>query len=275
MSANSFPLLQELTGFAFPVYTSFGTHARAEIIATRTQQAQQYLGAIFGFEPQLHLLVLAPQDWEGYSTFPTYGMPHCPNRRTLVVAGENNQFWDSMTPPLDQLPPLIVATLRATYGLPNGEIELSPFFDLLAVHELAHLFHQQAGLRFPRIWLMELFCNLALHAYVANVEAEQLAALEIFPQAVADYGYAHLEHHRLGDLERLYPKIAAHNFHWYQAMWHVAAQEIYDAGGVEVLMRLWKTFLRTPYIHSNDKLAQLLSEQVHPQVARVLTEWPV
>lgn len=244
------------------------------MIATRTQQARRYLGARFGFEPQLHLLVLAPRDWEGYTTFPQYGMPHCPNRRTLVVAGQGNQFWESMAPPLDQLPPPIAETMRATYGLPNGEMELSPFFDLLAVHELAHLFQQQAGLRFPRIWLMELFCNLALHAYVANVEADKLAVLEIFPQAVAGLGYAHLKHHRLGDLERVYPKIAAHNFGWYQAMWHVAAQEIYEAGGVNVLERLWNTFLRTAHIHSDDKLAQLLDAQVHPEVARVLTTWP-
>lgn len=274
MPSHFYSHLQELTDFDFPVYASFGIQPRAESIATRTQQAREYLGTRFGFEPQLHLLVLAPRDWENYATFPGYGMPHCPNRRTLVVAGESNAFWDGMIPPLDQLPLSVAEKMHATYRLPNGALDLSPFFDLLAVHELAHLFHQQINLRFPRIWLTELFCNLALHAYIANVEATQLNALQIFPQAVARLGYAHLKHHRLADLERLYPKIAAHNFGWYQAMWHVAAQEIYDAGGVDVLMRLWKIFMRTPHIHSDDKLAQLLGAQVHSEVARVLNEWP-
>ncbi len=33
------------------------------------------------------------------------------------------------------------------------------FFDLLAVHELAHLYHEAAPFRFPARWLMELFCT--------------------------------------------------------------------------------------------------------------------
>jgi hypothetical protein len=44
--------------------------------------------------------------------------------------------------------------------------------DLLAVHEVGHLFVDQAANQFdfhlPRRWLVELFCNLGLHATAAK-----------------------------------------------------------------------------------------------------------
>lgn len=33
-----------------------------------------------------------------------YGMPHCSNDHTLIVASEDNAFWRSFVPPLEALP---------------------------------------------------------------------------------------------------------------------------------------------------------------------------
>jgi hypothetical protein len=56
---------------------------------------------------------------------------------------------------------------------------------LLAVHEMGHGFHQAGGVRFPRLWLTEFFCNLCLHTYVAEDEPGALPMLEAFPAAIS------------------------------------------------------------------------------------------
>lgn len=159
--------------------------------------------------------------------------------------------------------------LRGVYGRADGQIDLSAFFDLLAVHELAHLFHSQVPARFPRLWLMELFVNLCLHAYVATVEPDQIPALETFPQVLSALSPDRFPYHTLVDFEARSERMDPQNYGWYQAQWHVAAQRIYAAGGNAALQRLWQTF-----VLSDRRLAEVLRQDVHPEVARVLTAWP-
>lgn len=273
MSLKQYPNLIELSGFSFSVYASAGTEQRAQTIAMRCRNAHNFLGSTFEFEPQMRVLVLAPEHWDEYADFPVYGMPHYTDERTLAVAGQDNGFWQSMTPPAEALPLEAAQAVQAAYSQPDGSINLSPFFDLLVVHELGHLFQFQAKCQFPRLWLAELFCNICLHAYTVAVEPEQLPALETFPQMVANLGVADLRYRSLEDFERLYTDVGAQNYGWYQCRFHVAAKHIYEAGGVEALQRLWKAFLQSDEKLSDEQLAARLREDVHPKVEHVLTAW--
>jgi hypothetical protein len=49
------------------------------------------------------------------------------------------------------------------YGVPAT---VDAFCDLLAIHELGHLFHVQSGHWFPQRWLAEPFADLSLDAWV-------------------------------------------------------------------------------------------------------------
>jgi hypothetical protein len=93
-------------------------------------------------------------------------------------------------------------------------------------------------------------------------------ALEAFPSVIAGGEVSQLRYRSLADFERLYTDVGPQNYGWYQCRFHVAAKDIYNAGGVEALKRLWKVFLI-----SNEELAVQLRDDVHPAVARVLTEW--
>ena len=83
-----------------------------------------------------------------------------------------------------------MSTLDSNIGL----VDLSPFFDLLIVHELAYVFHHTGNCIFPHRWLMEFFCNLCLHAYVAEIESEQLPILETFPRLMSKVDPSDFEH---------------------------------------------------------------------------------
>lgn len=274
VSLKQYPSLIEVPSFPFQVYASAGTEPRAQLIAARCRKAHDFLSSTFEFNPQVSVLVLTPRDWSEYATSPVYGMPHYTDERTLAVAGQESDFWQSMAPPVEALPPEAAQAVEAAYGQPDGSVSLSPFFDLLAVHELGHLFQFQGRCQLPRLWLAELFCNLCLHAYTVAAEPEQLPALETFPRVVASLGVAELRYRSLDDFERLYIDVGPQNYGWYQCRLHVAAKHIYEAGGVEALRRLWGVFLRADEELSDEQLAARLGEDVHPTVERVLTAWP-
>lgn len=149
--------------------------------------------------------------------------------------------------------------------------------DLLPVHEVGHLFIDQTARQFdfhlPRRWLVELFCNLALHAYTAIEEPNQLSTLTVFPQTIVALGNNHLQHRALYDFEQLYASMEPPNFAWYQSRLHVAAQRIYDSAGIEALRRLFRAIVQSSESLADEQLAIHLQATVHPTVADVLVSW--
>jgi hypothetical protein len=164
--------------------------------------------------------------------------------------------------------------MRAVYGQPDGSIDIATYMNLLPVHEVGHLFVDQASGQFdfhlPRRWLVELFCNLSLHAYVVSEEPDRLPYLEMFPQAVVAQDRATFLHQAWHDFEVLYAGMEPPNFLWYLSRLHTAAKRTYDAGGVESLQRLYRTLLRSSGNSTDEQLAADLRENVHPEVANVL-----
>jgi hypothetical protein len=207
-----------------------------------------------------------------------YGVPQTIDQRTLVVAGQNSELWKMIVPPLEGLAPAVVQALRMVYGQPDGSIDLASYMGLLAVHEVGHLYLDQAtgqfDFNFPRRWLVELFCQLCLHTYMAVEEPKHLPSLETFPKTIVAGGVAHLSYQELDDFERLYAGMEPQNFVWYLSQLHLAAQRIFDAGGIETLQRLWKTLVQLREKLADQQLALCLRTEVHPEVERVLTKWP-
>lgn len=75
--------------------------------------------------------------------------------------------------------------MRSVYGDPPRLGE--HFADLVVAHELTHLFHDfdeaTGQTDFPRLWVAELFPNVALHGYISEVEPQQLGTLETVCEA--------------------------------------------------------------------------------------------
>lgn len=152
---------------------------------------------------------------------------------------------------------------------------MMPFFDLLALHELGHPYHEQGGLKMQRKWMQELFVNLMLHTYVAEKEPQLLPALETFPNMVVSAGTAEYKFTSLADFERLYEGLGMgpKNYGWYQSKLHVAAKNIYNAGGAKVMKKLWASLKKHPENMSDDAFVKMLKKEVHFSVADVYLKW--
>ena len=283
IKTQTYDRLVDLKGYSQKVFYSPGHEARAKEIATRCDNASNYFAQVLDFRPTTSLFILAPDEWSTYGTFPVYGMPHYPDfeqlpaeqgeQNRLVIAAEDNEFWQSFLPPVEQLPLPLAEKVKIAYQNKSGQLSMMPFFDLLALHELGHGFHVQAELKMQRLWMQELFANIMLHTYIAEKEPKLLPALVTFPEMVIAAGSAEYEHTSLADFERLYDNMDAKNYGWYQCRLHNAAKHIYEAGGAEVLPKLWDALKTTDADLTDEQFVALLQAKVHLSVADVLLKW--
>ena len=275
IKAQRYDKLNALPKPAITTYFSTGHEQRAEEIATRVKNAMAFYKELIGFKPSVTILLLSKADWSNYTDFPVYGMPHYKGDSTLIIAAEDNEFWKSNLP-VNDLPAEIRKQAEKVYSLPDGSFSMQAFFDLLAIHELGHAFHNQGKLRMQRKWMGELFCNILLHTYIAENEPGLLPALTLFPRIVVDGGTKNYKYTSLQALEENYNVIGQRhpqNYGWYQCGWHVAAATIYDNDGKTAFQKLW-TILRSEQKKLDDaELAKLLETKVSRSVAGVLLNW--
>jgi hypothetical protein len=275
--AQKYSDLTALDGYKTKVYFSTGNDVRAETVAERMDRVLEYYNNLIAYEPEVTLLILNPVDWPKHTTFPVYGMPHYDDTRDLLImASENNEFWKSFIPSVDLLPKELADKIKSTYVDENGTLTMQAFFDLLAIHEIGHAYHFQAGVNVQRRWMGELFCNIMLHTYIAENESEQLSALTVFPQMVIAGGKEEYKFTSLTDVEERYEEIGQKypkNYGWYQCRWHSAAGNIYDAGGADTFVKLWNAFSSQKEKLGDEKFAEFLSNEVNQSVADVMLKW--
>ncbi len=277
INAQTYQGLSDLKGYGQQVYYSPGNEERAKEIAARCDRANNYFQKLFSFKPDTKLFILGPAEWKQYASHPVYGMPHYSSKDSsrLVMAAEDNAFWKSFLPPLDKLPPALANDVRKAYTNKDNVLSMMPFFDLLALHELAHGFHKQGGLTMQRLWMQELFANIMLHTYVAENEPQLLPALQTFPEMVVAAGTEGYKYTSLADFEKYYEDgtIPAKNYGWYQCRLHVAAKNIYNTGGTRVLLKLWEALKSTNVKMSDEEFARFLTSKVDAVVADVQLKW--
>jgi hypothetical protein len=271
--SQSYTDLNELTGFSIKAYYSPGNEERAKVIVGRCERTIEYVKGLVGFKPKVSLFILNPEHWKKYATFPVYGMPHYPDSERLIIASEDNDFWKSFIPPLDQLPTDLAKQIRKAYTTADGTLSMMAFFDLLALHELGHGFHEQGGLTMQRLWMQELFCNIMLHTYIAEKEPTNLPALEVFPEMVVAGGTTGYEFTTLADFEKRYDNMDPKNYGWYQCRLHVAGKNIYNEGGQKTFVKLWNGLKENKEKMTDEQFGSFLNKKVSREVGKVQTDW--
>lgn len=269
--------LDSLKGFSQSIYFSPGNENRAKEIAVLMDNAAAYFQQELEFTPKVKLYILEPRHWKEYASFPVYGMPHNIDQVRLAIAAADNPFWQSFLPPIHQLPVAMVERINKAYRKADGTYSMQPFFDLLALHEMGHSYHAQAGLKMQRKWMQELFVNIMLHTYVAEKQPQFLPALETFPEMVVGAGSAEYKFTSLAHFEDYYDDarkgMTAKNYGWYQCNLHHAAKNIYNAGGKTVIQKLWNALKIHQEEMSNEAFVAMLQKEVHPSVGDVFLKW--
>jgi hypothetical protein len=264
--------LQALGDFSFPAFASLDSATRVAAVAERCQRALDWLADIFAERPPFTLIIASRRDWPRVAMIPLYGMPHAfPG---LIVTGiEPSGFWqDYAHALLPDLPPRGRERLTAVYGQPPALG--ARFADLVVVHELAHLFHdydEQTGLTdFPRLWLAELFANIALRGYVTDNEPDRLAALQTICRLTWDAPAARWP---VRDLDRMEASLADGplNYVWFQLRLLIVAEAIWQADGARA-MRAFRDTLTGRGLDDADILGAI--DAISPEAGTALRCWP-
>ena len=257
--------LASLPGFPFEVRTSASTREQAGRLADRCVRAYSYLGDMLAFRPRCALMVLSRADWSKRASNPLYGMPYY-SAGNLFLAGEPSDLAARLEEVASSAPPGAAQVLDQVYG--TGAGRLAPFADLLVVHELAHAFHDGVPFVFPRSWLMELFANMALYAFVVANEPDRSLHLETLPRVALENSLLKPVARDLRYFEAFYPDIEPLTYVWYQFRFTMMAKGLVDEAGPNVVRRLWDAFAV-----SDEQLAGVLGGRVHPAAGQWLASW--
>jgi hypothetical protein len=224
-----------LDGFGFPVRHSPGARERAEFVARRVARAADWLAGHLGVRPSLTLSVADAADWDTVATVPLYGTPQGSGDHLRVAADDGWFGRDLYADIRPHLRPKTAAALRETYGEPPA---LRPYFDLVAVHELTHLFQDHGWPGYPGMWIAELHANLAMVGWAHEVEPELLPALRAFTATLDDLPAEMTPIRELADMERAFDH-GASNFAWFHFGLTRAAEELWASAGADVLRELF------------------------------------
>ncbi len=283
--------LRTLGGYPFEVRHSAGAQVRAIAAADVAAAAYGYFDRLFGaIGPDLAIIVADEADWESRQP---YGLPFFNDAvgqirpGIIVMPAGRGGFWTGMVDDLRETSPDGYRELLTAYPDGGGGVDLQPFFDLIAIHELGHAFEVLGDLRLPTSWLSEIFVNLAMHAFVATELPERLTTLETLPSVGAGSdglatrmrteGYTTLE-----ELEAHYTggedPMSALNYVWFQYRWQRLAAELFARDGEAVLQRFWTCFHATDRVAADGArtaaaLAPLLTAEVSPWLGRAISEW--
>jgi hypothetical protein len=257
--------LASLSGFPFQVHTSASTREQARRLADRCARAYSYLSDLLDFGPECALVVLDRSDWVERASNPLYGMPYY-SAGNLFMAGEASDLAARLEDVAGSASPLAAEILSEVYG--TGSDRLTPFADMLVVHELGHAFHDGVPSLFPRSWLMELFANMSLYAFVVAVEPDRISLLETLPRVTLDFGLLKPIARDLRYFEMFYPDIETITYVWYQFRFTMMAKELVDAAGPSALRRLWDAF-----VLRDQELADVLGRRIHPAAGQWLASW--
>jgi hypothetical protein len=229
--------LVEVPGAAVPTFASAGLEDRAAAVANIARSSLDYLASLLGHRPEVQVLVLSEADWAEKGRTPLFRLPNA-EAGTLVVAGTEAEWWSDLAPLAGDDGQ---AELSVVYGGPDGRLHLGDFFDLIAVHEVAHPF-AEGMVVFPRMWLGDLFGNLALQAWVALRAPDSIDTLMTLPRLVGLGSGEEFEHRSRDAFERLYSSVGGPNYTWYQFRLQMAASELFDSGGETTVRRLFDAF---------------------------------
>ncbi|HMO33034.1 MAG TPA: hypothetical protein PKE63_00995 [Lacibacter sp.] len=147
---------------------------------------------------------------------------------------------------------------------------------MATTHELFHLRLFAGGIETQRIWLEEVFCNLASIAFVTKNQPELLKANDLLTSYHLQTNKTMLKYTCLETFEENRMKIvmeAPQNYGWYQFRFIDAANKLFHEGGEEVLKKLWNFLGEEKEKLSDEALKVKLSTEVHPYFNELIENW--
>jgi hypothetical protein len=224
------------------LHYSPGYDARAHILGTLVNSAYRWLSAWLEVEMPFTLSILRRENWEVMRRVP-YGYPHSNASRMTI-------FIPARYPPrlvarlqglVESADPALQAAVRD--GFPTLDASIFRFLDMVAVHELGHLFIAALHLELGAKWLTEFVADLFATAFFA----ETVPTSHSFWLAWARLQTAQsVPHTTLTDYETRHETLDFTNANFYQGQFNLWAHNVWQREGKALAPRLIEEFSHRP-----------------------------
>ncbi len=219
--------LQRLAGDPITLHFSPGYGERAHRLGTLVEAAHRFLSEWLGVEAQTTVSVLRRENWRHLRRAP-YGYPHSsPERATIYVPATYPPAWIERARSL-----LHAAPLALRQRLPEGEEpldkQIATFYDLVAVHELGHLFIHHLRLALGTQWLTELVANLFATSFFVEARPDLATRWLAWADIQASQ---QVPHRSLTEYEEHYAALSFANATYYQGRFNQEALRLWQAQG--------------------------------------------
>lgn len=200
-----------------PVLYSKNYKVRAKTLQSMVENCAEFYEPKFPkIKFDLYIMVLTKEDWYKIhlNELSSYGMPnYIPEINKLFIAADKKA----------------VGKLFGETDNTSGT-HLSKF-DCIALHELGHAFLQN----FNKLYTGKLWADEFLASYFAICFFEEHKNYPGLPQ-VGESGYQP-KYKTLADFERLYDKVGAQNYGWYQGQFQNLGYKLYPKFKTELLTK--------------------------------------
>jgi hypothetical protein len=219
--------LQQLQG-KIPTYYVPAQSDRANIIRLLLEDAVTFFEDQLGITSDLSFALLGPMEWQAIIDEFPYGLPWVSSPPHMIVLPATLEH------PLGEMIVKMVSKHRSSFD-PAQPVQQAAedFISLVGVHEVGHIFVEQYGIDPPALWVSELLASFLAYAFL-NAQYPQQVALwqgvsERFAQTIVP------QFSTLADFERLYAGVGFENYLWYQGVFQLRVDEVWQACGLEFL----------------------------------------
>lgn len=219
--------LQRIESDPVTLHFSPGYGVRAQQLGTLVTEAHRFLADWLGVEARTTLSILRQESWRHLRRAP-YGYPHSSPERATIFAPAH-------------YPPRLVSRLRALYeAAPPAlqqrlcaegkalEAQIRTFYDLVAIHELGHLFIHHLQLALGTRWLTELIANLFATAFFVEARPDLAPCWLVWAAIQAEQA---VPHRTLAAYEAHYAVLDFANANFYQGRLNLAAHTLWQRQG--------------------------------------------
>ena len=241
--------LERLADSVLPTYYPAGAERRARQLEALVAEATVYLDGQLGVQAGVTLAVLDRERWNALITWQPYGVPGVAGRPPVAfmpLGDDGVAAQDALAIEAD-VDPRVKEGLRRI-GLSYAEASRR-YVDLVALHELGHVYVSRLGIRPNSRWLNELLATYVAYAFMCERQPE--AALLWGAMLDAYHGAARPPRPSLTDFDARYFGVGPRAYVLYQAQFQRLVRQVYDAHGLAVLQRLREAFA-TPSAEPHD-----------------------
>ncbi|MDO9094685.1 MAG: hypothetical protein Q7U99_18855 [Rubrivivax sp.] len=223
-----------------PVFFPVGSESRAREVRALMAEATAYLDRRLGVKADVTLAVLDRARWEALITWQPYGIPGVAGRPPVVFMPAT----DDGAATQDALAIEARVDPRVKHDL--GKVGLTyeeaarRYVDLVALHELGHVYINRLGIWPNSRWLNELLATYVGYAYMRERRPESAALwtamLNAYLSAIRP------ERSSLAEFDQKYFGVGPQMYVWYQAQFQQLVQRVYDIHGLAVLNAMREAF---------------------------------